>query len=47
MTNQELFLKQKELLDTFFATGAITKEQYDKSLGTLKEKMLGKKEDEQ
>lgn len=47
MTNQELFLKQKELLDTFLATGAITKEQYDKSLGTLKEKMLGEKEDEE
>ncbi len=45
MNNQELFLKQKELLDTFLATGAITREQYEKSLGTLKEKMLGEKAD--
>lgn len=34
-----LFLKQKELLDTFLETHAITREQYDKSFGDLKEKM--------
>lgn len=30
--NHQLFLKQKELLDQFLKTGAISKEQYDKSL---------------
>ena len=34
-----LYLRQKELLDTFLAHGAITKAQYDKSLGDLREKM--------
>ncbi len=35
----ELFLNQKELLDTFLSHGAITKAQYNKSLGDLTEKM--------
>lgn len=35
----ELYKNQKELLDTFLAHGAITKAQYDKSLGCLTEKM--------
>ena len=34
-----LFLRQKNLLDTFLAHHAITKEQYDKSYGDLKVKM--------
>lgn len=34
-----LFLKQKETLDSFLKTGALSKENYDKSLQTLKEKM--------
>lgn len=33
------FLKQKELLDTFRSTNAISQDQYDKSLGDLREKM--------
>ncbi len=35
----ELFNKQKKLLDTFLSTGAISKQQYEKSLGDMKEKM--------
>lgn len=35
----ELFRRQKDLLDTFLATGAISQAQYDKSLGCLIEKM--------
>lgn len=35
----ELFLKQKETLDTFLANGAITQAQYNKSYGDLKQKM--------
>lgn len=35
----QLFLKQKELLDTFLAHHAISQAQYDKSLGDLTEKM--------
>lgn len=35
----ELYLNQKELLDTFLSHGAITKAQYNKSLGDLTEKM--------
>ena len=31
----ELFRRQKELLDTFLANGAITRAQYDKSLNCL------------
>lgn len=34
-----LFFHQKQTLDTFLATGAITKAQYDKSLGDLTVKM--------
>ena len=37
--NHRLFLEQKEILDRFLATGAITKAQHDKSLHDLKEKM--------
>ena len=36
---QELFRRQKDLLDTFLATGAISKAQHDKSLKCLIEKM--------
>ena len=36
---KQLFLQQKQTLDTFLATGAITKAQYDKSLGDLTVKM--------
>ncbi|MBQ0083507.1 MAG: hypothetical protein KBS52_01920 [Clostridiales bacterium] len=36
---KQLFLNQKQLLDTFLSHGAITKAQYDKSFGDLKEKM--------
>ena len=39
----ELFVKQKQLLDEFLKHGAITRAQYDKSLGDLREKM-GEKE---
>ena len=35
----ELYRKQKELLDTFLERNAISKAQYDKSLGDLTEKM--------
>ena len=34
-----LYLQQKQLLDTFLEHGALTKEQYEKSLGDLAEKM--------
>ena len=36
---KELFEGQKQTLDTFLKTGAISKEQYDKSLEGLKTKM--------
>ena len=36
---KELFLKQKRLLDTFLAHGAITRAQYEKSLHDMTEKM--------
>ena len=36
---QQLFLKQKNTLDLFLERNAISKEQYDKSLGDLIEKM--------
>lgn len=39
MTNIDLFIQQKQMLDTFLSTGAISKEQYDKSLNGLIEKM--------
>ena len=41
----ELFRRQKDLLDTFLATGAISQEQHDKSLNCLIEKMGIKEED--
>ena len=37
--NRRLFENQKEILDLFFARKAITKAQYDKSLGDLIAKM--------
>lgn len=37
--NKELYLKQKKLLQTFLEHGAISKSQYEKSLGDLTEKM--------
>lgn len=36
---KQLFLNQKQLLDTFLEHGAISKAQYDKSLGDLIVKM--------
>ena len=42
----ELFRRQKELLDTFLSTGAISQAQHDKSLSCLIEKM-GIKDDQQ
>lgn len=36
---KELFLRQKQTLDLFLERGAISKKQYDKSLGDLIEKM--------
>lgn len=36
---RELYLRQKQLLDTFLSTGAITRAQYEKSLGDLTVKM--------
>ena len=36
---KELCLKQKHTLDLFLEKGAITREQYDKSLGDLTKKM--------
>ena len=42
----ELFRRQKDLLDTFLSTGAISRAQHDKSLNCLIEKM-GIKEDDQ
>ena len=36
---QKLYEDQKKLLETFLKTGAIDKEQYEKSLYGLKEKM--------
>ena len=37
--NHQLFLRQKELLDRFLSTGAISKAQYEKSLHDLTLKM--------
>ena len=37
--NKYLFEQQKKTLDLFLAKNLISKEQYDKSLSTLKEKM--------
>ena len=36
---RDLYLRQKELLDTFLAHGAISRAQYDKSFGDLTVKM--------
>ena len=36
---KQLFLRQKHTLDLFLERNAISKEQYDKSLGDLREKM--------
>ena len=36
---KQLFLKQKRILDLFLERGSISKAQYDKSLGDMKEKM--------
>ena len=36
---RDLYLRQKELLDTFLEHGAISRAQYDKPLGDLTEKM--------
>ena len=36
---KQLFLKQKKLLETFLERNAISKTQYEKSLGELREKM--------
>ena len=38
-TKESLFNMQKETLDSFLARGAISRQQYEKSLNTLKEKM--------
>lgn len=37
--NRQLYYQQKRLLDTFLSHHAISKEQYDKSLGDLTVKM--------
>lgn len=44
---KELFRNQKQLLDTFLANGAISRAQYDKSLGDLILKMGIKEEPEE
>ena len=36
---RQLYLSQKQTLDTFLKNGAITKAQYNKSLGDLTRKM--------
>ena len=36
---KQLFLKQKALLDAFLERNAISKQEYDKSLRVMKEKM--------
>ena len=36
---RELYLRQRHLLDTFLEHGAISRAQYEKSLGDLTEKM--------
>lgn len=37
--NHQLFLQQRKMLDTIWEHGAISKEQHDKSLRDLAEKM--------
>ena len=44
---KELFRSQKQLLDTFLEHGAISRTQYDKSLGDLMVKMGIKEESEE
>ena len=44
---RELFRNQKQLLDTFLEHGAISRAQYDKSLGDLIVKMGIKEEPEE
>ena len=44
---KELFRSQKQLLDTFLEHGAISRTQYDKSLGDLIVKMGIKEEQEE
>ena len=44
---KELFRSQKQLLDTFLEHGAISRAQYDKSLGDLILKMGIKEEPEE
>ena len=44
---KELFRSQKQLLDTFLEHGAISRTQYDKSLGDLIVKMGIKEESEE
>jgi len=39
-SNRALFLRQKQLLDTFLSHGAITPAQYNKSLSNMQKKML-------
>ena len=39
MKKRELYFRQKELLDTFLEHGAISRAQYEKSLGDLTVKM--------
>ena len=43
---RQLYLSQKQTLDMFLNNGAITKAQYDKSLGDLTRKMGMEKEAE-
>ena len=44
--NLELFRRQKELLDTFLSTGAISQAQHAKSLNCFIEKMGIREEDQ-
>ena len=37
--NRQLFLEEKDILDKFLARGAISRDQYEKSLHDLMEKM--------
>ena len=41
---RDLYFRQKQLLDTFLTNGAISRAQYDKSLGDLTVKMGMKQE---
>ena len=38
-TNRMLYMRQKEILETFLAHGAISRAQFEKSLGDLTKKM--------